>query len=385
MDLFILLSRFPYPIEKGDKLRAYYQIKSLSQYHTIYLCALTDTAVSNQSLKELERYCKEVHIIKLSLWIRLVNLVRSVFSFYPFQVAYFYSPKHKRKIVSLIETIKPQHIYCQLIRTAEYVKELPIPKTIDYQDVFSQGAFRRLDSSSWLMKTFLTLEYRRLIVYEHHVFPFFNHKIIISETDKELIPHPDNDTIHVIPNGVDTTYFSPMERTKTYDILFSGNMAYPPNINSAEYLVKKILPLVKEKLSQVRVLIAGATPTAKVVALASDDVCVSGWVDDMRESYAQSSVFVAPMLIGTGLQNKLLEAMAMGLPCVTSPLANSALNAIEGEAILVGRTEQEYANHIIDLLENPLRAKEMAQAGLSYVIRQFNWDAMSQHINTIIT
>jgi glycosyltransferase involved in cell wall biosynthesis len=283
----------------------------------------------------------------------------------------------------LIEKHKPDHIFCQLIRVAEYVRGIPIPKTLDYQDVFSKNVERRLATSPFYMKPFLRMEYRRLLKYEHEAFGWFDNKVIISVPDRDLIPHPDREQIVVARNGVDTTFFKPMVREKQYDLVFTGNMGYPPNINAAEFLVHKILPLVQQSRPGTRILIAGASPNLRVSVLKSDQVEVSGWVPDMRECYAMAKIFIAPMQIGTGLQNKLLEAMAMQIPCITSPLANQALQAKEDAEILIADTPESYARHILSLLDNPEKASQIARAGYEYILGNFSWEAETDKIEQL--
>jgi glycosyltransferase involved in cell wall biosynthesis len=175
-----------------------------------------------------------------------------------------------------------------------------------------------------------------------------------------------------------------MDRDKEYDLVFTGNMSYPPNVQSCEFLVNKILPLVTEVKPAIKVLIAGANPTMRIQVLRSAMVEVSGWVPDMREAYAQSKIFLAPMQLGTGLQNKLLEAMAMKIPCITSPLANQALNAKPGEEILIGETPQEYATHIINLLNNEKLAAGIAEKGYQFVLKNYSWETETAKINKLI-
>jgi glycosyltransferase involved in cell wall biosynthesis len=146
-------------------------------------------------------------------------------------------------------------------------------------------------------------------------------------------------------------------------------------VESVEYLVKKIMPIVWSKLPDTRVLISGASPNDRVLALASDKVVVSGWVDDISLNFAKSKILVAPMQISIGLQNKLLEAMAMQLPCITSTLANNALGAKPNEQILIADEPQQYANHILELLENESKANEIGMNGYQFVISKFNWES----------
>ena len=384
MKLTVLLSRVPYPTEKGDKLRAFHQLRCLSKNHEITLIALTEKALHPDALAILNQYCSQIHIFRLSKAGLLWNLFLTLFSSKPFQTGYFYRRSIKRKIDSIITTSKPDHIYCQLIRMTEYVRNLPIPKTLDFQDVFSMGMFRRLNASGILFRPILRMEYHRLLNYEKSVMDDFNHATIISRPDQELIPHPAKRNIVIVPNGVDFQYFQPRLTTKTYDIVFTGNMGYPPNVDAAEYLVKDIIPLVRKKLPDVKILLAGASPHPRVKMLESEFVTVSGWVDDIRDSYASSRIFIAPMRIGTGLQNKLLEAMAMKIPCITSPLANNALEAKENDEILVGKNEEELAGHIISLLQNDDLARILAENGHKYVLKKFIWESSTDILEHLI-
>lgn len=384
MKLFFLLPRVPYPTEKGDKLRAFNQLKQLSRYHEIILCALNDNVLHEDAVEVLSRYAKAVHIIPIPKTQVLLNLLRTIFTDKPLQVGYFYNRQTALRIHGLIGHYKPDHIFCQLVRVAEYVKDIPIKKTLDYQDVFSKGIERRLETSPFYIKPFLRMEYRRMLKYEHEIFSVFDHRIIISYPDRELIPHPDRDKIVVVRNGVDIEFFRPLERKKEFDLVFTGNMGYPPNINAAEYLAMKVLPLVLKQKPDVTLLIGGANPHLRVSALKSMNIEISGWVPDMRECYATARIFIAPMQIGTGLQNKLLEAMAMQVPCITSPLANQALQARENEEIYIARTPQEYAQKIIYLLDHPAEAQKVAMNGYHYVHRNYSWEKETNKLNALI-
>lgn len=384
MRLFFLLPRVPYPTEKGDKLRAFHQIKQLSKHHEIIICALNDGVLHQDAIHVLKKYASEVYVIDVPKFTAMISLVRGLFSRRPLQVGYFYSRVAADKIRQLIKITKPDHIFCQLIRVAEYVKNQPIPKTLDYQDVFSKGMERRMATAPFYMKPFLRMEYNRLLAYENEVFGLFDNKIIISQPDRDLIPHPDKEKIIVVANGVDTEFFHPIERKKEYDLVFTGNMGYPPNINAAEFLVHKILPAIGKHNRDIRLLIAGANPNMRVMVLKSSQVEVTGWVPDIRECYAGAKIFIAPMRLGTGLQNKLLEAMAMKIPCITSRLANQALKATDGEEILVAETAEEYALHIISLLDNPALADKIAENGYNFVLKNYNWEAETRKIEAFL-
>ena len=382
MKIFVLLPRIPYPLEKGDKLRAFNQIKQLAKHNEIILCALNDNPKVNEqdAFHALQPYCQSINFIKITKPQIALGLVRAFCKGLPLQCGYFFNRKAARKVNALIDKHKPDMLFGQLLRVAEYIRHQNLPKTIDFQDIFSYGMKRRADIASPITRPIYTMEYRRLKRYEAAIFEDFNVRTIISEPDRSLFPHPKRDEILIIPNGVDHDYFKPQECEKQFDLVFTGNMSYPPNVNAVDYLANEILPIVWKTLPKVKLYIAGATPDPTVKKAASDRVIVSGWLDDIRDAYAQSRVFIAPMRIGTGLQNKLLEAMSMRLPAITSPLANASLGAHPDEEILVGNNAEEMAQHIITLLTDKDKAERLAQAGFDFTNRVYDWGKATEKL-----
>lgn len=198
MKLLIVLSRFPYPLDKGDKLRAFHFLRLLAEHHEIHLFCLTEEKISEKSYQTVKSFCKSIRVVKLNKFQIALNLMKAMFSSLPFQVAYFYKPTIKKILENYFNEIKPDHVFCQLLRMAEYCIDLNCKKTLDYQDVFSYGVKRRLSVSPFYLKSILKSEYNRLINYEKKVFDLFDNKIIISETDRDLIPHDDNKLIEII-------------------------------------------------------------------------------------------------------------------------------------------------------------------------------------------
>ena len=380
MKIFVLLPRIPWPLEKGDKLRAYNQIKQLAKNNEIILCALNDDKkVDKQAaFQAMQPYCTSINFIDLPKIGILFNVFRSYLLGLPIQCGYFYSSRAKHKVHELIRHHKPDMLFGQLLRVAPYLHKVNIPKTIDYQDVFSMGMKRRAEIAGVVTKPFFEMEYNRLRRYERRVFDEFDVKTIISEPDRANIDHPDRNKILIVPNGVDHEYYKPQQREKLYDIVFTGNMGYAPNVNAVEFLAYEIMPKVWEKLPDAKLYIAGAQPDLRVKKVTCDNIIVSGWIDDMRDAYAQSSIFIAPMRIGTGLQNKLLEAMSMKIPCITTALANGSLHAVNGKEILVDNSSSELAADIVFLLKRPDKAAEIAEEGYNFVNRVYDWGAATK-------
>lgn len=385
MKIFVLASRVPYPLEKGDKLRIFYQVKELSKNHIVHLCCLNTEKVHPKAKEELSGICDELSIVPLKKRNIIWNLFLNLFSENPFQVAYFFQRRAAIKINQLIRSFNPDHIYSQLIRTSEYVKNHhDIPKTIDYMDSFSMGMSRRAKSASFFSKPVVLSEARRLLRYENLIFDYFENHTIISIQDRDTIWHQQRKKIEVIPNGIDSTFFHPKKKEKEFDILFTGNMAYIPNVDSVIYLVEEILPLIQKEIPDVKIMIAGASPIKKIKNMANETITVTGWVDDIRDAYWTSKVFVAPLRLGSGLQNKLLEAMASKKPCVTSPLANNALGAINNKSILIAENEEEFAEKIVFLLRNQTAAQAIAENGYDHVIKNFDWNNTTEKLEKLM-
>lgn len=374
MRIFVLSSRVPFPLEKGDKLRIYHQVKYLAQKHSIHLCCLSSEKVHPEAKKELLAFCDELSIIKLNKINTAWNLFFNLFTDQPFQVAYFYQKRAAKQISQKIQDFKPDHIYAQLIRTSEYVKNFhSVKKTIDYMDSLSKGMDRRAKNTPHLYRPLVRSEAQRLLRYENLIFEYFDHHTIISAQDRDSIWHQKRKNITIIPNGIDTKFFFPKDHQKTFDVLFSGNMSYLPNIDSAVFLAEEIFPHLLQIKPQSRLLLAGASPTKKVRNLASDSIQVSGWMNDIREAYWSSKVFVAPLRLGSGLQNKLLEAMLLKIPCITTSMANNALGAVPGQSIIIAETPKAFSEQIAKLLDEPDYYHRIAEGGRQHILDHFNW------------
>ncbi|MGB0933717.1 MAG: glycosyltransferase [Lishizhenia sp.] len=380
--MVVITSRFPFPLEKGDKLRAYYQLKELSTRFEIHLISLTEHNVSKVHQNELSTICKSMYVFHIGFLERWLLTFFQLFGNKPFQIGYFTSYRVKRKVTNLLQNLKPDHIYCQLIRPAEYVKNYhDCDKTIDYMDALSKGVERRYESASWYKKPFFKAEFLRLKNYEHKIFDYFEHHTIISEQDKNVIFHTERNKIKVIPNGVDQNFFSYSNSAdKKFDLVFTGNMNYPPNIEASKFIVNDILP----HFPDLQLVLAGANPSEEIKKLRCENVTITGWVEDIKAVYLSGKIFIAPMFIGTGLQNKLLEAMALGIPCVTTSLANNALHAVPNESILIANTKEEFTEAINRLMKDEKMSARIAQNGKAFVLNNYNWQTATKLLIDLI-
>ncbi len=392
MKILVVLPRFPYPLDKGDKLRAYHQIVELSKRHEIHLFCVSHTPVPDAHLDALRPFCRQIRVVRLNPLVCYVNILCNWFASKSLQMGFWNTSRSKRLCRQFAAEVQPDVVYNQMIRTMPLVARLPFPKVMDFQDALSMNTERRMEQTTGFWRYILHYEFKMLRSSEYNAFSFFDALTIISETDSEAIPHKKNGEIHIIPNGVDTEYFNPQvdaatnvltqSRNQAFSIVFCGNMSYAPNVDAARFLVEEVMPLVWEQVPGAKVLLAGADPRPSVRRLASSKVTVSGRIPDIRSAYASAKIFVAPMRIGSGMQNKLLEAMSMGLPCVTTSIAATPLGATPGEHLLVGDTAQEIADLIVKLNVDEIH-RSIADRGHRFVLQHYSWPAAVQPLETI--
>jgi len=382
MKLLFLTSRFPFPLEKGDKLRAFHLIKTLSEQADIYLFTINNQIPDEEWINELRPYCKEIAVSV----IRRRDSVKSMAKILnknsmPFQVAYFWQEEAMQELDAFSQKHQPDAVFCHLIRMAEYAKRLNIhPSILDYMDTFSMGMKRMVSTAELYLKFPIRIEEKRLSIYENDCFKYFDHHLIISKQDRDCIPHPQHKTIEVVANGVDFEYYQPLQLEKKYDLLFIGNMSYKPNIDSVKFAAEKILPALHKLNPTATLMIAGVSPTAAVRELKNKFVEVSGWIEDPRTLFSEARIMVAPMLISIGLQNKILQAMAMKLPCVISSLANNAIGAPVNDCVLVADNADDYATKINMLLNDKDLRSRIAENAYRFVSENFNWKKNTKEI-----
>jgi len=390
LKLVLLTSRLPWPLDKGDKLRAYHQLRSLHAEHEVHLFCLVGTKPSSEAITALGEVTHELHWYKMRWTARLLRMAWAPLSSRPFQVHWFYQRSAANRISSLLDRLQPDVVYCQLIRMAEYIKNHhEYPRVLDYMDALSAGMMRRSLlkrlSSRWIYQ----IEASRLARYEASTFDYFDSHTIISVADRKLISHPDRSSIHVVPNGVDKDYYgtqvaaekSPKSSFDT--VVFTGNMSYPPNVDAACRLASDVLPLTTT--SQLRLLIAGTAPTQRVKQLANERIVVTGWIPDMRWAYHQADLFVAPLRIGTGQQNKILEAMACGIPCITTSHVMSGFRSEQGNTaalppLILADTVEDTAAAIDTLLRDKTKRQELGLSSRKWIENHASWDIQSQKL-----
>jgi isopenicillin N synthase-like dioxygenase/glycosyltransferase involved in cell wall biosynthesis len=386
MRVFVLTSRIPWPLEKGDKLRMYRQLAVLhAAGHEVHLACLTDRPLPETARAALSTVCAGIHEVRLQAWRRWLRMAWSPFSSRPFQVHWFYQRAAHATVLRIVDAIRPDGAYLQLVRTAEYLKDVhALPRVVDLMDALGAGMRRREHRAPWWQRPLFRLEADRLMRYEASVIDHFDALTIISEADRDRLVHPDRSRVLVVPNGVDAAAFAggPPHADRPSVLLFTGHMGYPPNVDAAHVLVREVLPLCPG----MQVVLAGARPAPAVQALAGARVEVTGWLDDMRDAYGRAALFVAPLRLGSGMQNKLLEAWAAGLAAVTTPHVAAGLpqalrlRGLREGWLVTADGAEDTAAAVQRLLADRTALAETGQRAALAVRELAGWESATAHL-----
>jgi sugar transferase (PEP-CTERM/EpsH1 system associated) len=375
MKILFVASRFPYPPIQGDRLRAYHFLRLLSRQHSITLVAPVSWPVDSQAQQIITQLCERWEPVRVSRWQAIAHLIRFPFSALPLQILYFCLPVIQKSVQALVQEEPFDLIHVQLARMAPVADGLRgVPKVIDFIDALSLNMHRRATQERWPMKWLFQLETRRMARYEQKLAHSFDQQIVSSPLDKEAIGA--SETLHVIPNGVNIEDFPYTENGREDSvIIFTGRMGYFPNAEAAVYFATRVFPLILKQKPDARFLIVGADPPCRVRRLARfPGVEVTGFVPRIQDYLSRAAVFVAPMQAGTGIQNKVLEAMASGVPVVATPYALGGVEAIDGEHLLVAADACGLADQVVRLLRDPTLRRRLARNARQLVEDKYTWE-----------
>jgi sugar transferase (PEP-CTERM/EpsH1 system associated) len=383
MRLLYLTPRLPHASRKGDQLVPYHRLRLLAAKHDITLVSFFEQERELDVLDELRCYCGTVVVVALGRWKPLVRVgARAPWSRSPCQVIYYDSRDFFRCVRKLARDRSFDLVHGYMLRMAPHVGRLGLPSVLEAMDSMQLRLERQIPRAPLVQRMLLREELRRIRPYERAVGELVDHVVVVSELDARYFGGA---PVTTIPNGVDTETFRPRpERRVPNRIVLSGTMSYGPNIEAATWFVERCLPRLRTEVPDVSLVIAGVNPARRVRRLAQyEGVHVTGFVPAMNDVLAEGTIAIAPMLSGSGIQNKILEAMACGLPVVTTTIGVGALAAVRGRDILVADGEEEFARAVAGLLGEPLRAEEMGRQGRDYVVATHSWERCAERVDQI--
>jgi sugar transferase (PEP-CTERM/EpsH1 system associated) len=387
MRILCLTARLPYPPNRGDRLRAYHFIKSLSREHELHLLSFISNAEEYVYLEKLKSYCKDIQVVKMSKGASILSVGTNIWNKLPLQVLYYKSKAMEQLVKDKVASKPFDAAYIHLFRMAPYLTDAPgIYRIVDLTDVISREIARSLPYRSLPSRLLYTIEYPRIDAYEKFVASQFDEVWLIADADQRALHNKcPGANIQVVTNGVDThLFFQNGDNPHPNSIIFTGHFGVAHNIDAASVLAQQVLPLVQDSYPESTLYLVGAEPSPDVLKL--DDlpgVHVAGFVPDLNAYLNRSAVFAAPLRFAAGIQNKVLEAMATARPVITTSIVNEGLGAQPGVDIIIADTPQEMARQIIRLFQQPSQAQSLGLAGQRFVQNKFSWDLVLQRVNKI--
>jgi len=393
MNVLYVTPYVPSPI----RTRPYNLIRSLVNLgHRVTLLTAASTSPEEQAQADkLRDWGMQVEVFPVPRMRSLSNCLRALPTREPLQAVYAYHPGMERRLIELLSREAFDVVHIEHLRATRLVGAVKrTPKVYDSVDsislLFEQTAKGGAQLRSRLMAAVDLARTRR---YEAWLLTQYDQVVVTSQRDKDALeklahrflpPHARPAPITVVTNGVDLDYFRPQDDTGQRDnrtVVFTGKMSYHANIAAALYFAREVLPRIWAQDPDVRFQIVGKDPPEAVRQLATDGrIQVTGTVDDLRPYLAETTVAVCPALYAVGVQNKVLEAMAMGTPVVSTPAGCAALAAEEGQEILIAKGEEELAAAILQLLSDRAMAKRLSTAGRRYVEDHHSWEAETRRL-----
>jgi glycosyltransferase involved in cell wall biosynthesis len=380
MNILLVASRLPCPPFKGDQLRVYQHLQMLSARHTVVLLAFYEKNRDLASLDSLAGYCRALYPVKLSRLKSIFNTIKGVFlSPLPFQVLYYQSKAFDKILKKILAENRFNAIHAYLLRMAEHVKDLPGLKILDCIDSYTLNLSRHVDHEKGIKRLFLKEELKRVRRYEQGVGEYFSRLLVCSAIDKPYISK--GRQVKVIPNPVlpeDLSGNDERKGRRGRQIIFSGNMDYFPNIHAVTWFVRECFPLILSGIPDAVFIIAGNNPVKQIRRLAVPGrIIVTGFVPSIREYLKGSRVAVAPMRSGSGMQTKILEAMACGLPVVATGIGCGSIKARQGKEIFIADDAGQFAGYVSDLLTDDELAGRTGGNAYNFVIKEHSFNGIA--------
>ena len=375
--ILIISPRFPYPSHKGDQLVIFNCIKYLSLKYDIDLISFYDKDIENRNFEEVNQYCKEIKVIKLNKINIYMQIVRSLFTDIPMQVAYFKARDYKEVLNDLLRQNKYDLLLPFTLRMSQYVENIDNKKYIHLIDSMYLNMKRRSDNESGLKKFIFQYEAKKVSIYEKKLIAKYNKSFLVSQIDKNIIDK-DNDKIEVFPNGVEVYNCSKKSvNESSLVIVFSGNMGYFPNQDAVIWFIENCWENILQLIPNAIFRIVGRDPSQNIKSMAFkyNNIEVIGFVESIEQELCKANIAIAPMQSGSGMQNKILEAMAVKIPVITSTLGLGDIKAEIGRDILRADSSDEFIKQI-QYLNSKKHQEDIGNSGYKYILEKHSWKSI---------
>ena len=384
MKILFLTSRLPFPPDRGDRLRAFNIMRNLSLAgHEIHLASLVSNKRETEIADSLRPFCNTLSLVEMSPFASWLSCAVGLPGKIPLQAVYYKSAKMAGAVSALLESQRFDLIYVHLFRMAQYVPAGRAEYTLlDLTDVISREIEMSLAYRGGLNKLIYSIELPRVRRFEASVARSFKECWVVSEMEaralRELCPSAN---VRVVPNGVDIEKLKPAEPRPGNIVSFVGHLGVPHNVDAVLHFYNVIFPYVLKECPECRFQVIGPSAHRSLLFLKRDKrVLMPGFVEDLSAVLSSSSVFVAPLRYCAGLQNKVLEAMAAGVPVVATPCVNEGLGAKVDDEILLASDARDFAEKVTLVLKNTSLGSRISANARRFVEQRFSWQHATMRI-----
>jgi polysaccharide biosynthesis protein PslH len=395
MKILLLTRAIPYPPDSGPKIKTYHLLRYLASRHEVTLVSLSSGEQEEACREGLRELCKEIYFIqhRRRWWQKAGAVLRSVFFKLPFTIERDRNSALRQLVERLVfdaaSTGKPfDLVHADQLGMSQYALPLPLPRLLDLHTVLWASYERLSGQQSLLKRPGYAREARLLKRYEALVGTEFEAITVVSEEDRQQLlaaqsvqPQP-----AIIPIGIDVASLQQEERVSNPQAVLSlASMESLPNLDGVLWFARTIYPLVRRAVPEVRLFICGPYTTAEVAALADTEkqIMVTGYVNDLHPYIAQAGCLIVPQRSGSGLQVKILEALARGVPVVTTSAGCKGIDLVPGQHLLVADTPSDFADAVSLLLQDPELGRQLATAGRQRIAELYDWRVVCPAIEQV--
>lgn len=375
--LLFIAHRVPYPPDKGERVRAFHEIRALAEHFRVTLAALAHSPEDRASGRELESWCERVVTAPAGGTLGLARGTAALLRGKSVTEGYFRSRRLAGKLKDEAARDPFDMVLAYCSAALPYALAVPAPlRVADLVDIDSAKWAAYAEAARWPTSWLYGREAAGVARLERRALRQCDAVVLVSEDEAKTLG-TESDKVLAVANGVDTDYFRPQKRPadQAPTLVFTGTMDYRPNVEGVCWFAETVWPALRRERPDLRLAIVGRDPAPAVRRLAErPGIEVTGSVPDVRPYLARATVAVAPLLMARGIQNKVLEAMAMGRAVVASPAALEGLDVETGTEVIEAQPPEEWQREILDLLENEARRQGIEQAARSCVETRFAWD-----------
>lgn len=378
--LLFCVHRLPYPPNKGDKIRSFHILKHISKSYDVYLATFIDDANDEQYVETVRQFCKNIYVERIDPLLRKIRVLPYLLGKQSLSVPYYQSKSMSRWINGVVQE---QNIGIGMAYSSSMAQFLmpfkQMKKIIDFVDVDSDKWRQYAEHKSGVSRWVYNREHKKLAQYEGVVANIFQYSFLVSQTEAKLMQNQqglDDDKVGYFNNGVDLKFFDPKNVTENplssekINVVFTGAMDYWANVDAVKWFCQHILPRLKQAVPNIHFSIVGSNPTKEVLALANETITVTGRVKDIRAYIKFANLAVAPMQIARGIQNKVLEALALNQTVVMTPMAYEGLFETEELSRLTHEKPDDFLHCCLAELEE----KNENSSWRDYIVEHYSWD-----------